>query len=160
MKGGSCALTGHRILPDGLDKKLLFDELETLIKEGYDHFFCGMAEGFDLLTLGFLVELKERYPICLEACIPFQGQESSFSEENRELYRDLLLRCDRVTTLFSHYKKGCFLIRDRYMADCSDLIFAYCTKRTGGTAYTVRYAEQTGKKIKFSRSAPSSGDKE
>lgn len=160
MKGGSCALTGHRELPDGLDRKLLFEELENLIREGYEYFFCGMAEGFDLLALGFLIELKENYPISVEACVPFLGQENSFSKENRSLYQDLISRCDKVTVLFPNYKKGCYLIRDRYMADCADLIFAYCTKRTGGTAYTVRYAKQTGKKVKFSRSAPSFGDKE
>ena len=151
MKGGSCALTGHRILPETLDRRMLFDELEALIKEGYSSFFCGMAEGFDLLMLEFLVELKERYPLYLEACVPFQGQERTFSEENRALYRALIKKCDRVTVLFEKYKNGCYLARDRYMVDCCDLLFAYCTRSSGGTAYTVRYARSVGKTVVLSK---------
>ena len=151
MKGTSCALTGHRELPTRFDRRILFDELETLIKEGCTSFFCGMAKGFDLLSLQLLVELKETYPLYLEACVPFRGQERSFSKEDRLLYHELLKKCDRVTVLFEGYKDGCFLIRDRYMVDCSDFVFAYCTRSSGGTAYTVRYANSTGKKVIFSK---------
>ena len=58
MKNGSCALTGHRILPPSFDRRILFDEIEELIRKGYTSFFCGMAEGFDLLSLQLLIELK------------------------------------------------------------------------------------------------------
>ena len=149
MKGGSCALTGHRELPDGLDRKLLFEELENLIREGYEYFFCGMAEGFDLLALGLLIELKDRYDFYVEACVPFEGQERTFSEENRQKYFDLLARCDRETVLFDGYRKGCFLARDRYMVDLCDVVLAYCTKTTGGTYYTVSYAESKRKQIRY-----------
>ena len=148
---GSCALTGHRILPDTFNKRLLFDELEHIIKQGCNTFFCGMAEGFDLLSLQLLVELKESYPIYIEACVPFKGQEKSFSQENRLLYRDLIKKCDRVTTLFEGYKNGCFLVRDRYMVDCSDFLFAYCIQNEGGTAYTVRYANSLKKQVIYSK---------
>ena len=151
MRGGCCALTGHRKLPDYFDRKLLFDELEALVKSGYTTFFCGMAMGFDLLALQFLVELKERYPLYLEACVPFKGQENSFSGADRLLYRELITKCDFVTVLFDEYKNGCFLVRDRYMVDCADTLFAYCTKTSGGSAYTVRYAKQTGREVIFSK---------
>ena len=151
MKGASCALTGHRVLPDTFDRKLLFDELEGLIKEGCTSFFCGMAEGFDLLSLQFLVELKESYPIYIEACVPFKGQERTFSHPYRLLYTDLIKKCDRVTYLFENYKNGCFLVRDRYMVDCSDLLFAYCTRSSGGSAYTVRYAKSLKKQVIYSK---------
>ena len=151
MSGRACALTGHRALPAQFDRRALFDEFEALLKEGYTDFFCGMAEGFDLLSLQFLVELKARYPIYIEACVPFRGQENSFSRENRTLYRDLIEKCDKVTVLFEKYRNGCFLARNRYMVDCCDLLFAYCTKETGGTAYTVRYAEKAEKPVRFFR---------
>ncbi len=147
MSGRACALTGHRALPENLNRKALFDELEALIKKGYTDFFCGMAEGFDLLALQFLIELKERYPLYIEACVPFRGQEKSFLNENLLLYRDLIGQCDKVTVLFEEYRNGCFLARNRYMVDCADILFAYCTKETGGTAYTVRYAKKTGKDV-------------
>ena len=151
MKNGSCALTGHRALPPFFNRRILFDELEALIKKGYNTFFCGMAEGFDLTALQLLVELKERYPIYIEACVPFKGQENGFSFENRTLYRDLIKKCDQVTVLFDRYKNGCYLVRDRYMVDCSDLLFAYCTKNEGGTAYTVRYALSAQKPVLYSK---------
>lgn len=151
MKNGACALTGHRSLPPFFNRRILFDELESLIKKGYNTFFCGMAEGFDLISLQLLIELKERYPIYIEACVPFKGQENGFSLENRSLYRDLIKKCDRVTVLFERYKNGCYLVRDRYMVDCSDLIFAYCTKNEGGTAYTVRYALSAQKSVLYSK---------
>ena len=147
----SCALTGHRQLPSNFDHKVLFDELETLIKEGCTSFFCGMALGFDLLALQLLVELKERYPVYIEACVPFKGQENTFPEKERKLYRDLIQRCDVVTLLSDSYKNGCYLARNRYMVDCSDLLFAYCTKSAGGAAYTVRYATSTGKRVIFTK---------
>lgn len=139
-----CALTGHRALPPGFDKNALYDALEELAAGGYTYFYCGMAEGFDLLSLECLAALKEKYGLFLEACIPFTGQETHFSRENRELYHKLLSRCDRRTELFPAYRGGCYLIRDRYMVDHADLLFAYCERETGGTAYTVRYAKAKG----------------
>ena len=155
MKGVSCALTGHRNLPAHFNRRILFDELEQLIKNGYTTFFCGMAEGFDLVALSLLVELKENYPLYIEACVPFKGQEKNFSAEYRTMYRELIKSCDRVTVLFDGYKNGCFLVRDRYMVDCSDLVFAYCTKSSGGTAYTVNYAKDTSKEVIFSNAGSS-----
>ncbi len=149
MKGTSCALTGHRVLPENFDCKQLFDELEALIRGGCDTFFCGMAEGFDLMCLRLLTELRDRYSFFIEACVPCRGQENSFSAENKLLYRDLIKKCDKTTVLSERYKNGCFLVRDRYMVDCADFVFAYCTKNTGGTAYTVRYAQSAGKNVIF-----------
>ena len=146
----SCALTGHRVLPATFDRRRLFEELEEIIRSGCNYFFCGMAEGFDLTSLSLLLELKDRYPIHIEACVPFRGQSKKFSEQNRRLYHDLILQCDKITTLSDEYQKGCFLVRDRYMVDRADLVFAYCTKSTGGTAYTVRYALSLGVKVIFS----------
>lgn len=145
----TCALTGHRELPASFDNKLLYDALEGLISEGCDTFLCGMAEGFDLLALALLIELKERYKIHVEACIPFEGQERLFPEQTRQRYFDLLARCDRETVLFDDYRKGCFLARDRYMVDLCDVVLAYCTKTTGGTYYTVNYAKSKHKQVRY-----------
>ena len=151
MMNSSCALTGHRILPASFNRRILFDELEDLIRKGCNTFFCGMAEGFDLLSLQLLIELKERYPIYIEACVPFKGQERGYSSENRSLYREALKKCDQITVLFERYQNGCYLARDRYMVDCSDFLFAYCTRSSGGTAYTVRYANSTQKPVQYSK---------
>ena len=140
--GRSCALSGHRKLGDDISENQIFDSLEELILHGYDYFLCGMAQGFDLLALECLIDLKQRYPIFIEACIPFVGQERRFSPTDQKKYRNFLSWCDKQTVLFEGYRNGCFLARDRYMVERADLILAYCTQETGGTAYTIRYAQQ------------------
>ncbi len=147
--GKTCALTGHRELPPGFATDVLYDTLEELIREGYDKFLCGMAQGFDLTALDCLAALKQKYRLSLEACIPFEGQANKFPQDEKLKYRDLLELCDQKTVLYSEYRRGCFLIRDRYMVDRADLVLAYCTKETGGTAYTVGYAQKKGVPVRF-----------
>ena len=145
----TCALTGHRDLPESFQDNALYDALEGLILSGCDTFLCGMAAGFDLRALGCLVSLKEKYKIYIEACVPFAGQEKSFPPEEKRKYRDLIDWCDRKTVLFENFGKGCYLARNRYMVDCSDFVFAYFTHAGGGTAYTVKYAEEKGINVIF-----------
>lgn len=149
MKPLACALTGHRVLPKDFDEKRLSDELEAFIGEGYSLFFCGMAEGFDLVALKALISLRARYSFEIEACVPYRGQENRFSSEMKALYRALLPECDRETVFFDRYTDGCFLVRNRYMVDGADCVYAYCLRETGGTAYTVRYAKSKGKTVRF-----------
>ncbi len=144
-----CALTGHRDLPENFDVNKLYDALETAINEGYDTFYCGMARGFDLLSLDCLVALSRRYKIKLVACIPYEGHENSLSFETQKKYRSLLEWCDEKVVLYPAYCYGCYHARDRYMVDRADLVIAYCTRGSGGTAYTLRYAEKTGKEIRY-----------
>ncbi len=147
MRGKICALTGHRVLLESFDGNALYDNLEKLIKEGYDYFLCGMAYGFDLVALDCLVRLKRKYRIEIEACIPFHGQEKAFPLLEKEKYRTLLTWCDKKVVLFPCYQNGCYLARDRYMVDSCDCVLAYCHSDTGGTAYTVNYAKKKGKEI-------------
>lgn len=147
MKPLACALTGHRVLPENFNEEKLLSELEALILEGYQTFYCGMAEGFDLLALKALFRLKEKYPLEIEACVPYRGQEKRFSAEMKALYLSLLPACDRVTVFFERYTDGCYLVRNRYMVNEADCVFAYCTRQTGGTAYTLRYAESKKKRV-------------
>ncbi|MDE6273741.1 MAG: DUF1273 domain-containing protein [Clostridiales bacterium] len=144
----TCALTGHRDLPEDFQLNLLYDTLEELIREGYDTFLCGMARGFDLLALDCLIALKQKYRITLEACIPYRGHENSFFGEEKRRYLNLLERCDKRHYIYNGYANGCFLARDRMMVDRADLLFAYCMRATGGTAYTVRYAKKKGVEIR------------
>ena len=145
----SCALTGHRHLQADFDENVLSDTLEQLIKEGCHKFYCGMALGFDLTALSYLLKLKKKYEITIEACIPFAGQERFFSEEDKQLYRELLEGCDQKTVLSEKYFNGCYMVRNRYMVDNSEIILAYCRQNSGGTVYTVEYARKSGKTIYF-----------
>ena len=147
----ACALTGHRKLPPDFNENALYDKLEELINRGCDTFFCGMAQGFDLLALKCLVALKRKYQFYIEACIPYKGHENALDRADKKSYLELLSRCDQKTVLFESYCDGCFLARDRYMVDCADAVLAYCTKNTGGTAYTADYGMKKGKIVIFLR---------
>lgn len=149
MTAKACALTGHRELPEDFPAGMLAYALEDLVDGGYTVFYCGMARGFDLLALECLAAIKQRKKIFIEACIPYAGHEQSFSLYERKRYKELLSVCDKKTVLFPSYRAGCMLARNRYMVDRCDLVFAYCEKKTGGTAYTVQYAEKCGIEIKF-----------
>ena len=98
-----CALTGHRELPENFDVNRLYDLLEAAVRDGYDTFYCGMARGFDLIALDCLVALGRKYPLRLIACIPYEGQENSFSFETKKKYRDLLEWCDEKIVLYPAY---------------------------------------------------------
>lgn len=143
----SCALTGHRELPENFDINPVYDALEELIRQGCHTFYCGMAMGFDLLALECLIDLKQKYTFTIEACIPFVGQENRFSALDKVRYHEYLQWCDKKTVLFPSYQTRCYLARDRYMVDRADVVLAYCTKNSGGTAYTVGYAREKGIKV-------------
>lgn len=144
-----CALTGHRDLPAKVDVNKLYDTLESVIADGYDTFYCGMARGFDLLALDCLVSLARKYPIKLIACIPYAGHENGAAADVREKYKALLEWCDEKVVLAPAYFCGCYHVRDRYMVDNADLVVAYCTRDSGGTAYTLRYAAKKEKEIRY-----------
>ena len=143
----SCAITGHRDLPKNLSREKLKADLRALIQEGVQYFYNGLAVGFDLLTAEILVELKVEFSnlhIC--GCIPFHGQERYFSAEDKRRYYRVLEECDDTVVFCAEYQKGCYFIRNDYMVEKADLLYAYCVSKTGGTAYTVRtFQKKKGK---------------
>ncbi len=142
-----CAFTGHREM-DELQVKTLEGTLISLIEEGVEEFLCGMAKGFDLYAASCVIKLKKRYPhIKLIACIPFYGQEKSYSQKDKLLYVEALKNCNETVYLSDHYYKGCMQNRNRYMADKADVLVAYLKKDVGGTAYTVKYFLKTNKRV-------------
>lgn len=137
-----CAFTGHRVLQD-LDFALLDRVIKNLIKNGYNRFLCGMARGFDLAAAESVIALKSEYPdVSLVACIPFKGQEQNLSLSDRLRYKRILENCSEVIYLSEYYYSGCMHLRDRFMVDNCDTVVCYLRKKTGGTYYTVKYAQK------------------
>ncbi len=145
----ACALTGHRDLPAAFDREALRYELQQLIRAGVNTFFCGMARGFDYEALVSLVSLKERYPIRIVACPAYRGMVWRHPLSIRDRYLALQAACDEEDVRFEAYTYGCYHARDRLIVDRADMLFAYCLRNTGGTAYTVRYAMEQNKVLKF-----------
>lgn len=145
----TCALTGHRILPKNFDEMMLYEKLEEVLLLGCTRFYCGMAQGFDLIALGCLINLRRKYRFTIEACVPYRGYEKNFPFEQRKKYDNGIAFCDRVTVLFEKYSEGCFFARDRYMVDHADAVLSYCKKMKSGTGYTTEYAIKKGVPVIF-----------
>lgn len=140
----SCAFTGHRTLDKDFSQKALKKYVLSLIKEGVEIFYTGMAMGFDLIAAETVLSCKKKFPqIQLIACIPYYGQERRFSEKDKDRYAAILKKADEKVLLSAEYKRSCFLDRNRYMSDRADVLVAYLKKDVGGTAYTVKYFQKT-----------------
>ena len=143
----TCCVTGHRDIPaEQMDRiqELLRREILAAIEDGYTHFISGFAAGADLIFADIVAELKEIYPITLEAAIPYPGRMKTPDETFQRLIRC----CDTVKIHSDGYFKGCYLRRNRYMVDQSQRVIAvYDGRPTGGTAATVRYAGEKDVRI-------------
>lgn len=141
-KKSSCCFTGHRAIKTAEVESIheaLQQQILTAIQEGYTHFLCGMANGADLLFAQVVAELKQQYPITLEAAIPYQARLQS----NNLIFRQLLPTCDVVKVHSPVYHGGCYQKRNRYMVDESSRIIAvYNGEEQGGTHATLQYARQ------------------
>lgn len=136
----SCAFTGHRFLDKDFSVNSLKKQVKRLIERGVETFYCGMAQGFDLIAAEVVLHYKKKYKnVQLHACIPCANQEKYYLAEDKKRYFHIIKKADEITVLSERYKKGCMLARDRFMADKADVLLAYCKKSTGGTAYTVNY---------------------
>lgn len=143
----NCAFTGHRKSLAEFDVQLLDRVILNLIKSGVKNFYCGMAVGFDTAAAESVLNYKKTYDIKLFACVPCDGQSEGFSAENKRRYERILSGCDCEILLAPSYFKGCMHARDRFLVDNCDVLVSFLRKRSGGTYYTVNYAERKGVKI-------------
>lgn len=143
----TCAFTGHREL-DNLDFCLLDRVILNLIKNGVTRFLCGMARGFDLSAAESVVALQKKYPnVELVACVPCQDQSHGFSRSDKDRYDRILAHCAEVIVLSGGYYNGCMHVRDRFMVDNAEIVLSYLRRKSGGTYYTVKYANRLSRKV-------------
>lgn len=147
-KAHTCCVTGHRDIPaDKIQyvQMQLRQELLQAIQSGYTHFISGFAAGVDLIFAGIVADLKREYPITLEAAIPYQSRMKSPDKT----FQCLLKECDIVKVHMEQYSKSCYMVRNRYMVDCSVLVIAvHDGRKSGGTAATIRYAHRMKRDIR------------
>lgn len=151
-KNYTCCFTGHRKLPCHDIRQIyarLDDLLDTLISKGVTTFYAGGALGFDTLAALTVLDKKALHPeVKLIVCQPCADQSSKWEESDIAIYKSILSNADEVVCLHDTYTKDCMLERNRYMVDRSELCIAYCTSDSGGSAYTLRYAEKKGLRVK------------
>jgi len=160
MSISSCAFTGHRPNRFGFGydendgrcvklKEILRNQVDDLVAEGVTEFYSGMALGVDQWAASVVLDVKKEKPgIRLIAVLPCETQADSWSMEQREKYFDTLALCDEVVTLHKRYTRSCMFERNRYLVDHAAFLLAvYDGSGKGGTAYTVGYGKQKGRKI-------------
>ncbi len=161
MKEKSCCFTGYRPekFPFSLEKDIkqlnvfenkLYSAVFSLPKEGVTKFYCGMAEGFDIIAAEAVLDLRESIKdtiIELVAVIPFKDQSKGFKKGWKERYDKILKLADKVVILSDKYFNGCFAKRNCYMVDNSDIVLTYFDGKAGGTGSTLNYAKKLGKSI-------------
>lgn len=155
------AFTGHRpeLLPFGENelsaaairaKTMILDEILSSAAKGCDTFLNGGARGGDIIFAEqvLLVKATEYPNIRLITVVPHEGQANSWTEAWRERYFRIHELSAEVITLASRYSRDCYHVRNRYLVDNADRLLAlYNGCATGGTAYTIKYAQQKNREI-------------
>ena len=143
-KEHTCCVTGHRNISANkihYVQMQIRQELLRAIQRGYTHFISGFAVGVDLIFAGIVADLKSEYPITLEAAIPYPGR----MDTPDRAFQHLVKVCDTVKVHTDRYSKGCYMVRNRYMIDCSALVIAvHDGRKSGGTAATIGYVNRKG----------------
>lgn len=146
----TCCFTGHRVITQ-TELKEVKEKLNTaicnLINEGVTHFIAGGALGFDSLAAETILEIKKTRDITFEIAVPCIGQEEKWNKNQKERYKKILEKADKVTVLSKKYVTGCMHARNKYMVDSSDVVITYYRGKKGGTYETYFYAELQNKRI-------------
>lgn len=129
-------------------KQKLRDNIEVLAYSGAAQFYSGMALGVDMWCAQAVLELRKLRPeITLTAVIPCLGQDEKWCAADKARYRDILSQCSNVICVSRTYTKDCMFERNRRLVDMCDLLLAVYNGKSGGTKYTVEYAQKRGRKV-------------
>lgn len=160
----ACCFSGHRPdrFPWGTDerdagcrrlKKLLKEEIENALLDGYTHFIAGGASGVDTWAAEIVLELKRRgkKPLTLEIAVPFAGYNRLLGRGEAKRQQKISGAADRVTVVSQMKSVLAYYERNRYMVDGSQRLIAvydHAAGIRGGTFQTLRYAEKKGIEVR------------
>lgn len=151
-KSKIACFSGHRKLPEDCEelRKSLEAAITELIKKGVMYFGSGGALGFDMLAEETVIHMKQQYPqirlILVLPCPPEQ-QTLKWNAAQREQYNEIMSKADKVRILSPAYTPGCMPARNRHLVDNSGHLVCFLRQNSGGTFYTVNYAEKQGLNI-------------
>ena len=151
MKSKTCCFSGHRKIPSPLISDVYIETekaIEALINEGYCYFGSGGALGFDTIAAISVLKLRIKYPfIRLILVLPCLSQTRNWKFEDKQTYEKIKKSADKVVYVSKQYTNDCMFRRNRHLVDNSSVCICYLTDQSGGTAYTVNYAEEKGLRI-------------
>ena len=147
----TCCFTGHRELPVWGREELaakLEATITGLIDRGIRFYGAGGARGFDCLAAQTVLRLRENCPsIKLILVLPCLTQTRSWRPEDIAEYERIKAQADKVVYTARQYTRGCMFKRNRHLVDNSSVCVCYLNRESGGTAYTVDYAEKRGLEV-------------
>lgn len=127
-------------------KTLLRRTVREVYDRGFHTFLCGMARGCDQYfaeaVLAARADGAQDAQLC--ALVPCPSQPDGWDEASVARYWALLAACDQLEVLEDHYSPGCMLRRNREMLRRAQLLISVYDGTPGGTAATVRLAEELG----------------
>ncbi len=149
MKKNTCCFTGHRKIRKGDEaaiRAVVREQVLALLEQDVTTFMVGGAVGFDMLAAETLLDLREKEgkELRLVSALPFLQWRENWPREAVEREDRILQGSDEILISAAGYSRQSYLHRDRRMVDASSVCVAYCSRRSGGTAYTVRYAMRRG----------------
>lgn len=122
----------------------MYAAVEELIAEGYRLFISGGALGVDLDFAEAVLRAKKKHPeVMLELALPCEGHSASWSERDKIRLAIIEHEAHEVIVLSESYTPNCMQVRNRYMVDKSDLVYAFWSSGFGGgTKNTLEYAKK------------------
>ncbi len=147
----SCCFTGHRdilLCNYGIITETVKTEIKRHYEKGVRRFLAGGAVGFDMLCAKAVLELKDSLDgIFLTLCIPCINHDIKWKGSDKKIFENIRSRADEIIYISEKYNKYCMFKRNRFLVDNSLYCISYCERQSGGSYYTVRYAELLGRHI-------------
>ena len=148
----SCCFTGHRVIEYSEQDRLgetLVAEITQLVNEGFETFYAGGAIGFDTIAAKAVIKVREEYPeISLRLLLPCKGQENRWNTKQKQEYNEIMEQADSAEYISENYSVYAMHKRNKALVNRSDFCLCYLGTEKGGTAFTVRYAEENELKLK------------
>ncbi len=147
----SCAFTGHRDIPFRSYNEIreaVINEIKRLYSLGVRRFIAGGALGFDTLCAEVVLSLKESLEgVTLTLALPCKRHDARWSEADKRAFSAILARADETVYVSEEYTRFCMFKRNRYMVDNALYCISYCTRKSGGSYYTAKYAHSLGREV-------------
>lgn len=157
----TCCFTGHRNrdLPFGGKRskqgmKCLVSSLqmyiEKAVKDGYDTFISGMAEGVDLICAEIVYNLITRKGMKLKliCAIPYktQGIKELSDPVDQYIYSMITHECNQIIYVCEKKSRSCYQQRNRFMIENSRRLIGVIKKDgiKSGTLQTINMAKREG----------------
>ena len=138
-------VTGHRSVEQEPGELLQFARLSVarMQEAGATEIITGMALGWDMAVAEACRVLE--VPYC--AAIPFTGQDAHWRPEDRLRHWHLVQEAARIHVACPLPLNHAYIVRDKWIVNNSEQLWALDSGRPSGSHTTVLYADERGRKV-------------